>query len=352
MCGKLLKIWGWLRDHIVKAIFLAALWASAVAYLKGVFDDFIGNVLPKGAEVSCVGREWIADHWPFRQPEEAPEIFRVVIATLDGDEASGTYTRHIVRAFQGQQAIDAISTCRVLKIQGGGPTAEAAAAKTGLEWLARRKADVLVFGEVLPNGEALNLHFLSSGREPNFTATPFRLESGLLRDEFKEAAAAQLQVVVLAAVRPVTDEQGKYLVETLRPVLHRLKRIADSPPPGMSPLGMADVQFALGQALNVVGDQAGDNRALEKAVEAYREALKERTRERVPLDWAMTQNNLGNALETLGERESGTETLQKAVEAYREALKELTKEATPYQHKTAQKNLDLANALLAHRRGK
>jgi hypothetical protein len=36
----------------------------------------------------------------------------------------------------------------------------------------------------------------------------------------------------------------------------------------------------------------------------------------------MTQNNLGNALETLGERESGTETLQKAVEAYREALKE------------------------------
>jgi hypothetical protein len=66
----------------------------------------------------------------------------------------------------------------------------------------------------------------------------------------------------------------------------------------------------------------------------------------------MTQNNLGNALKTPGERESGTEMLQKAVEAYREALKELTKEATPYQHKTAQKNLDLANALLAHRRGK
>jgi hypothetical protein len=35
--------------------------------------------------------------------------------------------------------------------------------------------------------------------------------------------------------------------------------------------------------LNVIGDQAGDNRALQKAVEAYREALKEYTRERVPL---------------------------------------------------------------------
>ena len=38
---------------------------------------------------------------------------------------------------------------------------------------------------------------------------------------------------------------------------------------------------------------------LEQAVSAYVEALKEYTRERVPLDWAMTQNNLGNALEDL-----------------------------------------------------
>ena len=35
----------------------------------------------------------------------------------------------------------------------------------------------------------------------------------------------------------------------------------------------------------------------------HREALKERTRERVPLDWAQTQNNLGTALRPLGERE-------------------------------------------------
>ena len=35
---------------------------------------------------------------------------------------------------------------------------------------------------------------------------------------------------------------------------------------------------------------------------AFTEALKERTRERVPLDWAMTQNNLGDALSALGKR--------------------------------------------------
>ena len=62
---------------------------------------------------------------------------------------------------------------------------------------------------------------------------------------------------------------------------------------------------------------------------AYTEALKEVTRERVPLGWAMTQNNLGNALTTLGERESGTERLEQAVAAFTEALKEYTRERVP-----------------------
>ena len=39
-----------------------------------------------------------------------------------------------------------------------------------------------------------------------------------------------------------------------------------------------------------------------------------------------------------------------AIAAYREALKEWTKDAAPYWHEIAQKNLDRANALLAKRR--
>jgi hypothetical protein len=38
-------------------------------------------------------------------------------------------------------------------------------------------------------------------------------------------------------------------------------------------------------------------------VAAYQSAVEEQTRERVPLDWAMTQTNLGNALQVLGARE-------------------------------------------------
>jgi len=99
-----------------------------------------------------------------------------------------------------------------------------------------------------------------------------------------------------------------------------------------------------------LGERESGTEKLEEAVAAYREALKERTRERVPLDWAMTQNNLGNALLSLGERESGTEKLEEAVAAYREALKELTTGASPHNHSIAQRNLDRVTKLLEARK--
>jgi diguanylate cyclase (GGDEF)-like protein len=70
---------------------------------------------------------------------------------------------------------------------------------------------------------------------------------------------------------------------------------------------------------------------LEEAVAAFREALKENTRERAPLQWANTQNSLGIALERIGERESGTARLEEAVAAYHDALTIYTRERNPLQ---------------------
>jgi tetratricopeptide (TPR) repeat protein len=97
-------------------------------------------------------------------------------------------------------------------------------------------------------------------------------------------------------------------------------------------------------------DQAAETARLEEAVAAYRAALAEMTRERVPLDWATTQNNLGNALNALGERESGTARLEEAVAAYRAALEERTRERVPRQWASTQQGLANALAELAKRR--
>ena len=111
------------------------------------------------------------------------------------------------------------------------------------------------------------------------------------------------------------------------------------------PLDWAMTQNNLGNALLALGERKSGTARLEKAVSAYRAALEEHTRERVPLDWAMTQNNLGAALWALGERESGTARLKEAVSAYRAALQERVRERVPLDWAMTQNNL--GNALLA-----
>ena len=98
----------------------------------------------------------------------------------------------------------------------------------------------------------------------------------------------------------------------------------------------------LGLALWRLGEQESGTSRFEEAVAAFRAALEEWTRERAPLDWAMTQNNLGAALQRLGERESGTARLEEAVAAFRAALEEWTRERAPLRWAATQNNLGLA----------
>src|SRR3984893_6797225 len=283
--------WKWLRENIVKAIVLAALTASVTGWLKGTFDTVLRESLPSAAEISCIGREWIIDHSPFRQPEPSTEVFRILVTTLDHDDANRTLTDAVVGAFQGENGIEAIETCRVLKIEGAGK--------------------------------------IPVGGSGDFHQRAFELESGFLKGDFSKAFGAQLQAVALATVKPATEERGKYLVEILRPVSSRLEQLIRFPPSGLSARQLADIQFALGLALTTIGEQAGDKEALTEAAAAFRAALEEYTRALAPLQWAMTQNNLGAGLERLGERERGPKRLEEAATAFRAALQGLTRARAP-----------------------
>ncbi len=96
-----------------------------------------------------------------------------------------------------------------------------------------------------------------------------------------------------------------------------------------SPLEWAITQVNLANALLSLGERESGTARLEEAVAAYRLALEELTRDRVPLDWARTQNGMAHALFRLGQRESGTERLKEAAIGYRLALEELTRDRVP-----------------------
>jgi tetratricopeptide (TPR) repeat protein len=118
------------------------------------------------------------------------------------------------------------------------------------------------------------------------------------------------------------------------------------------PLDWAVTQINLGNALQTLGERESGTIRLERAVAAYRAALKESTRENAPLDWATTKLNLGNALRTLSERGSGTVQLAQAIEAYRDALKEFTPQQAPENNKIVLDALsDTQKAFVARKRG-
>src|SRR5215475_3617617 len=127
--------------------------------------------------------------------------------------------------------------------------------------------------------------------------------------------------------------------DALRSAIERRIGLIGLNPRERVPLDWAMTQNNLGLALWRLGERESGTAKLEEAVVAYHEALKEQTRERVPLQWAMTQTNLGLALWRLGERESGTAKLEEAVVAYREALKEQTRERVPLRWAMTQNNL-------------
>jgi tetratricopeptide (TPR) repeat protein len=105
----------------------------------------------------------------------------------------------------------------------------------------------------------------------------------------------------------------------------------------------------LGLALWRLGEREEGGGHLEEAVAAYRLALQELTRERVPLQWATTQMNLGNALMKLGEREAGTERLKEAVAAWDTGLTVVESAWPPEWVQSVRSRRDEAKAEIARR---
>ena len=275
--------------------------------------------------------------------------FTVLVADLAGD-SDLTQTDLLAEALHESGGLRVVRRGRTLLSSSVGDveTAIEAAEKTGQKWLAGANADVLVWGR--DTGSRLKLRFLSRERKATGPKGYRRFGEELeLPRNFEKALEAQLLAVALSYVAPATEQQGTYLVSLLRPAATKLKNLLAARVATLPPEQKANLQFSLGLAATTVGEQAGERDWLEEAVAAFRAALEERTRERVPLAWATIQNNLGNVLTSLGKRESGTARLEEAVAAYRVALEEGTRERVPLGWATIQNNLGAALARLGER---
>ena len=322
--------------------------AAAGAWAKG----WLGTALPPPGQVARFLR-FRLDELRGRTPAYARDgRFLAVLCCLDGDDAQETMLKALARAFDAHEAMDVALDWRRLGLGGAarGPAREAAQLRA-LEIARLYRADVILWGEVAKAGEGLRLHLQGGGQSET---RDLIFDKGFLKEEIRKEFAGAVGAIVVAAalasVRPITEQQGQYLAATLKPVAARLSRLVERGLDAVPPADRGALHLAHGDALAVIGEQSGDDGALRRAVAAYEAALGEHTRERVPLDWATTQNNLGNALRVLGERgDDGA--LRRAVAACEAALGERTRERVPLDWATTQNNLGNALQVLGERGG-
>ncbi|WKW49431.1 tetratricopeptide repeat protein [Rhodomicrobium lacus] len=291
----------------------------------------------------------------FRTPKGDGAHFTLLVAQLDGD-ADGRQTRHVIAELRKQFPTRGEATASVIPypdVLAIGPgevgAAEAHAEKRGRDWLKAKNADVLIWGEVAAHDKVLRLRFLAPAGEGG-GAKPYALSSTLeLPENFTSELGAALAVQATALIAPIYENAGQVLAGLIAPAVAKLKPLAENPPASFSDEARAQLWHAYATANAKLGEERGDSEKLKTAIAFYLKTLTIWTRERVPLDWATTQNNLGTALSTLGARESGTGRLDEAVAAYREALKEWTRERVPLDWATTQNNLGTALGRLGER---
>ena len=344
---------GWMVVGFVGAMF--------TAWLKGFFKQFLPS--PQRARLA------LANAFKARLP--LPEKrFRLVLCWL-GNDSAGCDTGTVAEAFTSIDGIELIRSARVVSASGAADNWRPAMRKSTLTVLKTWNADVAVVGSVKDPGKALNLWFVP--REGNGTLRrgdlPYVLVHVTLPKDFHDDLRAQLTAEALRVAAPVagTEMRGRVLEKGLNGVTEKIAALLKGG--AVESARRASLHMVLGNALATLGERERGPERLEQAVAAYTEALKERTRERVPLDWAMTQSNLGNApslvpldwamtqsnlgnaLVKLGERERGLERLEQAVAAYTEALKERTRERVPLEWAMTQSNLGAALVTLGKREG-
>ena len=280
----------------------------------------------------------------------------IYVAELAGDDATGSARASVINTIRhelGRDTVEVNTAGIQLAPKPNLNETEAAIEITrqARALLRRHNGDLLIWGarRTLRQTDTIELHFVSAsddrGRDKPFALT----DNLLLEADFAPEMGTALAALTAALAAPAVSSRGTYIARQLIPVADRLAPFSRNPGRVLRPDDRARILTSYALICGVIGEQSGDASRLDEAVAAYRAALEEYPRDRVPLDWAMTQNNLGIALRTLGERESGTARLDDAVAAYRLALEERTRDRVPLDWAYTRENLGNVLALVAER---
>ena len=336
---------GWQR------FFHRPLWESVQSPLANVVAAVV--LVPPFWFLTKFASRWVEVHSLGKTPPAKGNRLSIYVAHFGNDEMSVAARERVVASIRNELGPDRVEVLPAgiqlsLTPDVSYDFATEKAMVKARSLLRKKHGDLLIWGKVYAMQEMrpqIELRFVSAENEQS-RVEPFGFTEKLMLDsDFGSEMGSALAAVVTASATPAisyTEYEGRYVADILAPVALKLEPLIRRAPLTIRGLDRANLYLSYGLIQTRIGEQSGQTQPLEKAVAAYREALKEFTRERMPMHWAGIQNNLGNVLRILGERENRAEKLEQAVAACQEALQERTRERVPFEWAMTQNNLGVA----------
>ena len=259
-------------------------------------------------------------------------------------EAAEAQMRHVVQSLGKRQGIKVRSYSkipeidpdlhpddRLMKLQ-----------EHALNAMASTQSDLMICGDIPPPGTTLHLRFFSA--MPDDEDRPgYCLPSTVLTlpVDFEPELAELLLAVALAATASREDGKRVRLGQSLSETLYAAMPAVQNLPQDLTSRERTSIQMCYGNAVATLAYQRGTADLYQVAVQTYRAALEQLSRDDTPIDWALTQKHLGASLQAIAERSSDQETLSQAAEAFEASLEIFRRDTYPMQWAAAQSRLGL-----------
>jgi tetratricopeptide (TPR) repeat protein/DNA-binding winged helix-turn-helix (wHTH) protein len=196
----------------------------------------------------------------------------------------------------------------------------------GRNFLRENGGDLLIYGAVYEREHGnpqIDLRFVSADHHHlrpelfGFTHDRFLLDA-----KFGPELALALVAVASSRAADVVEGAGQYVLERMKHIASRLESLLRGSP-RMRDADRAILLDSYGLVQLAVGQQTRETDRLEKALNACREASKQRHRESAVLHWADLQFRIGTLLVLLGSEDQKADRVNEGIEILREVVKAL-----------------------------
>lgn len=258
-----------------------------------------------------------------RESGSAVRPFRVLVAPF-GNDPEDTQRPHVV-AWLGQlEGFTAKDHGKPLPAEGDALLAQGErfrrADAMARRWLADDKADLVVWGEVDPEGRMIQVHFTAAPwADEDKAGQPVPLVWLPLPCYFDEGWAPLFHTAVMAAVEPRGDGQSQFLSLRLPGWLDAARTFIDAPVEGLYQIETAQIFAVYGMAAAVCGGLNPGSGMQEYGGDVLRSAIEWTPAENADV-WYALQRQLGLTYQAIAERTNSPDYFHAAAEAYRQAI--------------------------------